>query len=86
MVGRGNSPSAPRGIWVKKSAVDGENDFWFWFELDLSSDVYAISRVNCVAVTEWASPVSIQDLDHTKAIGTEPFTIGHIFHLSAPPR
>jgi len=67
----------------KDSDIDGKNDIWLCLEMGFPRDVCTVSQVNGVAVAVWASSVSAQNLDHTKAIGTEPFTIGHILHC--PP-
>ena len=44
----------------------------------------AVSYINRVAVAEWAPPVSAQNVDHLKTIGTKPLTIVDPLHFPAP--
>jgi len=44
----------------------------------------AVSYINRVAVAVWAPPVSAQNVDHLKTIGTKPLTIVDPLHVPAP--
>jgi hypothetical protein len=44
----------------------------------------AVSYINCVAVAVWAPPVSAQNVDHLKTIGTKPLIIVNPLHFPAP--
>ena len=44
----------------------------------------AVSYINRVAVAVWAPPVSAQNVDHLKTIGTKPLAIVDPLHVPAP--
>jgi hypothetical protein len=44
----------------------------------------AVSYINRVAVAVWAPPVSAQNVDHLKTIGTKPLTVVNPLHFPAP--
>ena len=65
--------------------VNGKYDLRAGFSLSTAPcHLHAVSYVNRVAVAEWAPPVSAQNVDHLKTIGTKPLTIVNPLHFPAP--
>jgi hypothetical protein len=68
-----------------KLEIDGKNDFRANVTLAaLPCHLRAVSYVDRIAVTVWATPVSAQNVDHLKTIGTKPLTLIHLLHFPAP--
>jgi hypothetical protein len=65
--------------------VDGKNDLRASLSLlTAPCHLNAVSYINRVAVAVWASPMSAQNVDHLKTIGTKPLTIVDPLHFPAP--
>jgi hypothetical protein len=65
--------------------VNGKHDLRAGLSLSAAPcHLNAVSYINRVAVAVWAPPVSAQNVDHLKTIGTKPLTIVDPLHFPAP--
>lgn len=76
---------ARRLTTFERSEVDGEDNLEANFTLSSARcHPRPVGRINRIAVTEWATPMAAQRVDHLEAIGAKPVTITHPLHFSSP--